>query len=156
LLLLVIGFNNALAQIDPGVRSDPGGAGGSLPGLTTNEKSFFDLGLDSFSEAEGVEEGLGPRFNMDSCAGCHAQPAIGGTSPFVNPQVEVATKNGAMNVLPFLLPSMDRCAKPDSNSNPMGRATAAFTICPRSHADGMPKNVESPNQTSLPQHVITI
>jgi CxxC motif-containing protein (DUF1111 family) len=103
LLLLALGFNNALAQIDPGVRSDPAGAGGPLLGLTTNELSFFDLGLDSFSEAEGVEEGLGPRFNMDNCAGCHAQPAIGGTSPSVNPQVEVATKNGAMNVVPFFI-----------------------------------------------------
>src|SRR5262249_49884858 len=35
----------------------------------------------------GTEEGLGPRFNMTSCASCHAHPAVGGTSPAVNPQV---------------------------------------------------------------------
>src|SRR5262249_7603176 len=34
--------------------------------------------------------GLGPRFNMNQCAGCHAQPAPGGTSPFTNPQVAIA------------------------------------------------------------------
>ena len=44
-----------------------------------------------------TEPGLGPRFNLDSCGGCHSQPAIGGTSPAVNPQVAVANKNGASN-----------------------------------------------------------
>src|SRR5262249_55818802 len=38
----------------------------------------------------GTEEGLGPRFNLNSCVGCHAQPAAGGSSPSVNPQVSVA------------------------------------------------------------------
>src|SRR5262249_19118196 len=34
-----------------------------------------------------VLSGLGPRFNLNSCAGCHVSPAIGGSSPAVNPQV---------------------------------------------------------------------
>src|SRR5262249_35639119 len=50
-----------------------------------------------------TEAGLGPRFNMDSCAGCHAQPAVGGSSPPVNPQVAVATKNGATNIVPAFI-----------------------------------------------------
>ncbi|HUL41098.1 MAG TPA: hypothetical protein VLV32_04225, partial [Burkholderiales bacterium] len=36
-------------------------------------------------------EGLGPRFNANSCAACHIQPAIGGTSPFINPQFAIAS-----------------------------------------------------------------
>src|SRR5262249_5480930 len=34
-----------------------------------------------FAEIDTVATGLGPRFNMNSCAGCHAQPASGGASP---------------------------------------------------------------------------
>ena len=37
-------------------------------------------------------DGLGPTMNLDSCGGCHAQPAAGGTSPAVNPQVALATQ----------------------------------------------------------------
>jgi len=85
---------------DPGVRLGEPGAGGPLPGLTGNEPRLFELGRTDFNEAEGVSDGLGPRFNLDGCGGCHSQPAIGGTSPKVNPQVEAATKNGAKNVVP--------------------------------------------------------
>src|SRR5262245_17175190 len=77
---------------DPGVRGGPAAAGGPLPGLSVNELAFFNKGLDEFSEADEVDEGLGPRMNLDSCAGCHAQPAIGGSSPLTNPQFEFATR----------------------------------------------------------------
>jgi CxxC motif-containing protein (DUF1111 family) len=50
--------------------------------------------------------GLGPDFNMNSCAGCHAQPAVGGSSPPINnPQVRVATLDGAGNKLPSFIQS---------------------------------------------------
>lgn len=88
---------------DPGVRGGPAAAGGPLPGLSGDQQAFFDAGLDDFAEVEGVGEGLGPRFNLDSCAGCHAQPAIGGTSPAVNPQVGVATAFGARNRVPSFI-----------------------------------------------------
>lgn len=94
------------AQIDPGVRSGPSGAGAPLPGLTANEIAFFDAGRDDFAEAEGVGDGLGPRFNLDGCGGCHLQPDVGGTSPPVNPQVSVATAFGAQNTVPsFITPN---------------------------------------------------
>jgi CxxC motif-containing protein (DUF1111 family) len=84
---------------DPGVRGGPAGAGGHLPGLTTTnpdgtpggEVAFFELGLEDFLSVEDVADGVGPRFNLDSCGGCHAQPATGGTSPKVNPQFTLAT-----------------------------------------------------------------
>lgn len=89
--------------VDPGVRGGPAGAGGVLPNLTPFEFSFFSAGQEAFKEEDGVSQGLGPRFNMDSCGGCHRQPDLGGTSPFENPQVAVAKKNGAQNMVPFFI-----------------------------------------------------
>ncbi len=91
------------APRDPGVRPGNPGAGGHLAGLTANEVRFFELGREDFAEAEGVGDGLGPRFNLDGCGGCHSQPATGGTSPAVNPQVDVATAGGARNFVPSFI-----------------------------------------------------
>jgi CxxC motif-containing protein (DUF1111 family) len=91
---------------DPGVRGGPAGAGNPLPGLTNGEMTAFQAGLAQFVEVEAVEDGLGPRFNLDSCGGCHAQPAPGGSSPSVNPQIPVATAGGAKNIVPsFITPN---------------------------------------------------
>jgi CxxC motif-containing protein (DUF1111 family) len=90
----------AMTVQDPGVRGGPPGAGGPIAGLTDDEKAFFNAAKGVFQEIDDVAGGLGPRFNMNSCAGCHAQPAAGGTSPATNPQVAVATLNGAKNVVP--------------------------------------------------------
>jgi CxxC motif-containing protein (DUF1111 family) len=75
---------------DPGVRGGAPGAGGPLDGLRGIERHFFQLGQQDFEEVEDVADGLGPRMNLDGCAGCHSQPAIGGSSPAVNPQVAFA------------------------------------------------------------------
>ncbi len=88
---------------DPGVRGGDPGAGQALPGLRGYETTYFDAGLDDFNEAETLEEGLGPRFNLDGCAGCHAAPAVGGSSPAVNPQVTVATAFGTRNTIPSFI-----------------------------------------------------
>src|SRR5438445_10220945 len=85
---------------DPGPRSGTGGAGGPLPGLTAAQLAAFNGGLAAFQEIDEVAGGLGPRFNLDSCGGCHAFPAIGGASPALNPQVAVASKMGARNSIP--------------------------------------------------------
>jgi len=110
ILSLVLSTATALAQTDPGVRGGPAGAGGPIAGYTLKEGKFFSAGKDAFVEVQsvqgtiaGTEPGLGPRFNLDSCGGCHSQPAIGGSSPTVNPQVAVATKNGATNKIPSFI-----------------------------------------------------
>ena len=81
---------------DPGPRAGNAGAGGAMANLTVKEAKFFDAGVDEFEEVQsvtgsvvGTEEGLGPRFNSNSCVSCHAHPAVGGTSPPANPQVTV-------------------------------------------------------------------
>ena len=84
------------AARDPGVRNSPSDAT-PIAGLGKTEEAFFIAGRDEFIAPEEVTEGLGPTMNLDSCAGCHSQPAVGGSSPTVNPQVGVATKQGATN-----------------------------------------------------------
>ena len=75
------------AQVDPGPRGGPAAAGSAVAGLTVKEGKFFSDGLDRFNEVDTVVSGLGPRFNLNSCGGCHAHPAPGGSSPASNPQV---------------------------------------------------------------------
>jgi CxxC motif-containing protein (DUF1111 family) len=98
-------FSIALAQPTTQLTPTKGAvrAGGPIAGLSANELLFFQAGLARFTEVETVPDGLGPRFNNNSCAGCHAQPTIGGTSPAVNPQIAVATLNGATNTIPSFI-----------------------------------------------------
>src|SRR6267154_200049 len=98
------GASSRGAPTDPGVRGGDPGAGGALPGLNDVERGYFDVAKDVFQEVDAGPDGLGPRFNLDSCSGCHSQPTIGGTSPATNPQVAVATLMGANNVV-FRIPT---------------------------------------------------
>jgi len=102
---------------DPGPRGAPVGAGNPIAGLTDSQTGFFEDGQLRFGEVSSVSGkllgeigvGLGPGFNSNSCGSCHSQPASGGSSPsrnafpFIgpNPQVAVATLDGATNTLPF-------------------------------------------------------
>jgi CxxC motif-containing protein (DUF1111 family) len=91
---------------DPGVRAGVS-AGGPLAGLSTDEGDMFTAGQAEFGSEETVAEGVGPRFNFVSCAGCHAQPAIGGSSPASNPLYRVPADLGyAGNQIPsFITPN---------------------------------------------------
>jgi len=88
---------------DPGPRGAPSGAGVPFAGLSASELRSFELGKEDFSEAEAADEGLGPTMNLDSCLGCHSQPAAGGTSPAINPQVAFASKLSATNAVPSFI-----------------------------------------------------
>jgi len=115
-LLFLAGM--AFAQTDPGVQ---GGTrcttvngfqvctGSPLASVqadgnnTTGIAAFFANGLDRFQNVEAVsgtsDVGLGPRFNFNQCAGCHAQPAVGGTGPAVNPQFTAFGSCGSVSNL---------------------------------------------------------
>jgi CxxC motif-containing protein (DUF1111 family) len=123
---------------DPGVRLGPPGAGGAVGGLTTGQAEYFAAGQTEFTEAETVAEGLGPRMNLDSCAGCHSQPAIGGSSPAVNPQFAFATL-GADKVPAFISlngPVREARFVANRDGTPDGGVHALFTITGRDGAAG--------------------
>ncbi|HTC43716.1 MAG TPA: di-heme oxidoredictase family protein [Steroidobacteraceae bacterium] len=92
---------------DPGVRhsSSDGGSPIALPGMGSDEMSFFKDGLARFIVVEavsgGANNGLGPTFNSNQCASCHSQPYVGGSSPASNPLIAVASAGGATNVVPW-------------------------------------------------------
>jgi CxxC motif-containing protein (DUF1111 family) len=120
--------------VDPGPRPGAPGAGGPrlqdvplaaqqeraavacIPGLAISMAHLCEQAFIRFQEIDSVsgtvagEEGagLGPTFNGNSCAMCHAQPAVLGSSPATfspqyavsNPQVALATRDGATNVVP--------------------------------------------------------
>lgn len=125
---------------DPGVRGGAPGAGEPIAGLTASELDFFKAGLDDFMEADDVKKGLGPTMNLDSCVGCHSQPAVGGSSPLVNPQVAFATANGATNVVPSFIsasgPVREARFVKNADGTPDGGVHALFTLTGRSDAPG--------------------
>src|SRR5262245_42883396 len=149
-LVLSITFGSAmqLGPFDPGLRGGAAGAGTPISGLTVKEGKFFDAGLDAFSETQSVtgtipntELGLGPRFNLDSCEGCHAQPAAGGTSPAINPQIAAATRAGATNTIPGFISingpvreARFKYVDPDTKLQRDGGVHDLFTIAGRSDA----------------------
>src|SRR5437867_11447925 len=134
-LWVAVGASAQFFARDPGVRPGPAGAGRMLDGLTGLQPDLFTAGLEEFQEADPLEEGLGPRFNLDSCVGCHSQPAIGGTSPAVNPQVEVATAFGALNVVPSLItpdrPVREARFKPKPHGTRHGGVHGLFVVSGR-------------------------
>jgi len=94
---------SALAQTDPGVRGGAPGAGGFIDGLDRQSTAAAQDGKARFQEVDGVPDGLGPRFNADSCVACHSQPNVGGSSPPNNPLKAIAKANGATNTIPSFI-----------------------------------------------------
>ena len=128
------------AAKDPGPRADVQAAGAALAGLSAVELEAFEIGKADFVEAEAVPDGLGPTMNLDSCAGCHLQPAIGGSSPPLNPQVAFANQLGATNGVPaFITPNGPvrevRFVK-GADGKADGGVHSLFTIAGRSDAPG--------------------
>jgi CxxC motif-containing protein (DUF1111 family) len=125
---------------DPGPRQGGAGAGGPLKGLTDQQMEYFNAGKVDFEEAEQVADGLGPRMNLDSCVGCHAHPATGGTSPALNPQVAFATQNGGRDDVPSFLtangPVREVRFIRNGDGTPDGGVHALFTISKRTGAAG--------------------
>ena len=142
------------AAVDPGPRGGPSGAGGPVSGLSSSESQLFMDGQETIQEIDSVQGtipntglGLGPRYNMDGCSGCHNFPAPGGSSPPVNPLVAVATKDGAMNVVPFFITTNGPILRPFIIGNTGSQETHLYTITGRSDAPGC--NIAQPDFNSL-------
>jgi CxxC motif-containing protein (DUF1111 family) len=141
-------------QQDPGIRPPvvdcfPASTcpiGQSLPGLTPGQQDFFNNnGTPQFTQVEQVKDGLGPRFNLDSCAGCHVFPAVGGSSPRKNnPQVVQVVQQPSMapgNTVPPFLTLNGPIREVRFIRNPDGRTAdggvhSIFTIAGRADAQG--------------------
>src|SRR5258708_2106661 len=139
------------APVDPGVRGGPEGAGTPLKGLTADEAGCFQDGRARFAEVEavnkGANNGLGPRFNSNQCLSCHSQPNAGGSSPARNPQLEIATLNGAKNTVPWFItqsgPIREARFKRDPNGASDGEVHDLFVITGRTDAPGC--NIAQPD-----------
>ena len=116
---------------DPGVRNGSASAGAPLPGLTPSQAAHFAEGKLDFEEVETVADGLGPTMNLDGCRGCHSQPATGGTSPAVNPQVAFAATVG--NAVPSFIskdgPIREARFIRNANGTPDGGVHSLFSNC---------------------------
>jgi CxxC motif-containing protein (DUF1111 family) len=142
------------AQVDPGPRGGVANAGGSLAGLSPAERGLFNDAKAVFAEVDSVSggvtgeagSGLGPTFNANSCASCHAQPAVGGTSPHPglgqvrrnNPQVAFATldrQSGRNQIVPSFILADGPVREARFVTNPDGTADGGvhglFTIAGR-------------------------
>ncbi|HET9284069.1 MAG TPA: di-heme oxidoredictase family protein [Candidatus Angelobacter sp.] len=147
----------AFAQVnDPGVRTSTGvNAGQPLASVQANasDLAFFNNGLSQFNEHQtvtGDNPGLGPRFNLDSCGGCHSQPAAGGSSPSVNPQSQVIANgvvSGSTNTIPSFItasgpvrearfPFFFNANGTANLNNPNGGVETIFTVSGRADAAG--------------------
>jgi CxxC motif-containing protein (DUF1111 family) len=139
---------------DPGVRAGLVNAGSPLSTLTSDQLLFFLDGQSRFQQVDQVASGLGPTFNSNSCASCHSQPSVGGSSPSAsqypnlgpNPQLEAGTANGANNTMPFFITSDGPVREArfpfvvnssgNVTSTPDGGVHALFTISGRQDAGG--------------------
>src|SRR5262249_14293704 len=125
---------------DPGVRGGAASAGSPLPGLSAGQLAFFNAGQTAFNTAEDVPDGLGPRMNLDSCGGCHAAPAVGGSSPTTNPQVAFANLDGGTDTVPAFIkangPVREVRFVKNADGTPDGGVHALFTITGRTRAAG--------------------
>jgi CxxC motif-containing protein (DUF1111 family) len=143
-----------LAQTDPGVQSGNRGTGATL--IPSNDQTgflaFFNDGQKRFQDVESVSgsptnnNGLGPRFNSNSCSSCHAQPAVGGTGPAMNPQFAFAGSPVApKDATPYFVTATGPTREArfpfffNSNgsanlNNPNGGVETIFTVSGRSDA----------------------
>ena len=138
---------------DPGPRPGAAGAGTPLPGLTAQELALFTGSQEAFEEVDSVSgdgvmaedgKGLGPTFNGNSCAMCHGQPAVGGTSPGLqspqnpvpNPQIALATKRGAQNTIPSFISATSPAREARFPVAAGGGVAGLFTIRGRDDAPG--------------------
>ena len=141
-------------QKDPGPRRGAPGAGGPYLTLNANELSLFSHAFLRFARPVSVSgtiekgKGLGPTFNGNDCAMCHAQPTVGGSSPGLtspderhpNPQVALATLDGAANYIPSFITTQSpvfvaRFVR-KADGSPDGEVHAFYTIAGRTDAKG--------------------
>ena len=149
-----VGLTPTVTATDPGPRPLPANAGSFLGTLSSNEQQIEPSITTEFNRTHDVivtsptDGGLGPRFNSNSCASCHAYPAVGGSSPPTNPLFAVYNYNGANNTMPSFITSSGpilegRFINQPGTTIPDGTVHQLFTITGRSDASGC--NISQPD-----------
>jgi CxxC motif-containing protein (DUF1111 family) len=139
---------------DPGPRPLPANAGSFLSTLSGNEQQIEPSITTEFNRTHDVvvtspvDGGLGPRFNENSCASCHAYPAVGGSSPPSNPMFSIYNADGASNTMPFFISSSGpvleaRFINQPGTTIPDGTVHQNFVITGRTDATGC--NISQPD-----------
>jgi CxxC motif-containing protein (DUF1111 family) len=122
------------------VRPGAGAVGGPIAGLTPGQMKIYEASRAEFADTDDIEEGVGPTMNLDSCGGCHLQPALGGSSPAVNPQVAFANSNGMTNKIPSFIvengPVREVRFVRNPDGSPDGGVHSLFTITGHDDAPG--------------------
>ena len=112
--------------------------------------------------------GLGPTFNGNSCAMCHAEPGVLGSSPGLNskiqpmpnPRVALATLDGAQNVVPSFITAAGpvregRLGLVLSTGKPDGGVHGLFTIAGRVDAERLRRATQPDFATELASNNVT-
>lgn len=111
--------------------------GDPLPNLTPSELARFEAGRAIFARPYTQEEGLGPRFNENSCNACHTFPADGGTGETnVNRatrltsdgRCDLLTPHGGENLRIQVTPMTRELGGASVRSVPGAEHSARFTI----------------------------
>jgi CxxC motif-containing protein (DUF1111 family) len=154
ILCLTMAALSAWSQQDPGPRKGAPGAGFPYPTLNANELSLFSQAFLRFVKPVSVSgtiekgKGLGPTFNGNTCAMCHAQPSIGGSGPGLtspdephpNPQVALAHLDGATNSVPSFItasgPVLVARFLRKADGSPDGDVHGLYSIAGRTDAKG--------------------
>ena len=157
----------AAGASDPGPRTGEAGAGVPLSSLSADQQEYYLDGKSRFADVDSVSGtvagetngGLGPTFNSNSCGGCHAQPAEGGSSPSVNPQIAAASDAGGKNTIPDFITADGPVrearfpyllnANGTVSTTPDGGVHDVFTITGRSDAPGC--TMAQPNFAQMEQ-----
>jgi CxxC motif-containing protein (DUF1111 family) len=127
---------------DPGVRGGAANAGGQIAGMTSDQISQYLGYKNVFFEVNnhaGNPVGLGPGYDADGCNVCHSQPAMGGSSPAVNPLFSVYQLDGAQNLMPSFITANGpvvnaRSPLMSDGITPDGHVQQLFVITGRSDA----------------------
>jgi CxxC motif-containing protein (DUF1111 family) len=156
LALISFASSELHSQNDPGPRPGPAAAGSFYPTLSPTEQALFNQAQSRFQEIDSVSggiagepgSGLGPTFNGNSCAQCHGQPTVGGSSPGLaspqnsvpNPQVALAGLDSALNSVPSFITANGPVREARFITTPSGNLDGGvhdlYTIAGRSDATG--------------------
>lgn len=123
----------------PDRASEPvyGEPGEPVAGLTPEERARFEDGARVFGRLYTAEEGLGPRFNENSCDACHTFPADGGTGETNVRRVSTTRPDGSCDPLEALsgpnlriqvTPALAAAGGVPERSRDIGSHTGVFTI----------------------------